>query len=93
MDKEKNTFWVPQYLHRPYQVLFFETEELAGFLLAFFLALMFGGIFWIITFFTVFVLNYFKTRYPRGYLKHIFYTIGLIQFKGAPSSFEKKFCE
>lgn len=84
---------VPQYLHRPYQVLFFEVDELAAFILGLLLALFFGGIFWLLVILSVFLLSYTKKKYPRGYLKHFLYVLGLIGFKNTPSFFEKNFRE
>jgi len=84
---------IPQYLHRPYQVLFFEVDELVVVILTLFLGLCFGSIFWVLTIPVVFLLSYFKKKYPRGYIKHVFYMTGLVVFKGAPNYFETKFEE
>jgi len=84
---------IPQYLHKQHQVLFFESDELALIMFLFLLALMFGYIFWLLLF--VVPIGYFKVKkkFPRGALKHMFYMLGLINFKGTPNYFEKKFYE
>lgn len=84
---------IPQYLHKQHQVLFFESDELAFIMLLFLLALMFGYVFWILLFVLPALYMKIKKKYPRGALKHLFYTIGVISFKGAPSYFEKNYHE
>lgn len=84
---------IPQYLHRPYQVLFFEVDELFALIIMLFLAISFGTIFWVLLVPYMYMLSYFKKKYPRGYLKHLFYVLGLINFKNAPSYYETKFYE
>lgn len=93
MNKDTKRYFIPQYLHRPYQVLFFETEELVMLILGFFLALSFGKVFWILFIILPFLMAKAKRTMPRGYLKHILYLTGLVSFKGAPFSFETKFRE
>lgn len=86
-------FRIPQYLHKPHQILFMDADEFALVITLFFFALIFGYIFWVL----LLVLPYFyfkgKKKYPRGFLKHFLYRLGIIQFKGAPSYFEKRFNE
>jgi len=82
-----------QYLHKPYQVLFFEEDELVLFVILFLLAFIFGGIFWIMIIPCIFGYTTIKKRLPRGHLRHIFYAVGLVGLKGYPSFFENKFIE
>lgn len=84
---------VPQYLHKPYQVLFFEVDELLALVLVFVLALFFGGIFWVLIIPFVYLLSYLKKRFPRGYIRHLFYALGLIKLKNLPTYFENEFFE
>lgn len=86
-------FRVPQYLHKPHQVLFMDADEFAMVIVLFFFALVFGYIFWILLFVIPFFYFKGKKKYPRGFLKHYLYKWGLISFKGAPLFFEKKFNE
>lgn len=88
---EREDLRIPQFLHRPYQVLFFEADELACLVLGFVFILFFG--LWM-TFLLVglaFFLSWAKKRYPRGYLRHMLYKIGLVDLKNAPTYFENKF--
>lgn len=84
---------IPQYLHRPHQILFFDAEDMALIMLLFVLAMMFGYIFWLLLFVVPYIYMKTKKKYPRGTLKHVIYRLGLIHFKGSPSIFEKKFME
>jgi len=92
-NSQTNRLKVPQYLYRPYQVLFFETDELVVLVVMLFFGIVFGGIFWLLIIPTVFLLIHLKKKYPRGYIKHVFYRLGLLTFKNAPTSFERKFNE
>lgn len=92
-NSQTNRLKVPQYLHRPYQVLFFETDELVVLVIMLFLGLCFGGIFWLLMIPVVFLMVHLKKKHPRGYIKHILYQIGLLTFKNAPTSFENRFNE
>ena len=83
----------PQYLSRPFQVLWFEVDELAIFLFTLTVALVYGGLAWI-----VFVaIQYFYTRTkrskPRGFFKHVLYVCGLLKMKNYPGYFHQEFHE
>ena len=82
-----------QYLHKPYQVLFLEEDELVLFTVLFFLAFVFGGIFWILIIPCVFGYASIKKRLPRGHLRHYLYKLGVVNLKGYPSYFEDRFNE
>jgi len=82
-----------QYLHKPYQVLFFEEDELVLFVVLFLLAFVFGGIFWVLIIPCIFGYVSIKKRLPRGHLKHVLYVIGLVTLKGYPNFFEDRFIE
>lgn len=83
----------PQYLSSPYQILWFETDDLAIVMIFFLLALLFGHIFWLMVLVGPYIYTKIKKRYPRGFLRHILYFLGLIKMKGYPSYFEKEFTE
>jgi hypothetical protein len=77
----------PQYLSRPFQVLWFEVDELAIFLFTLTVALIYGGLAWI-----VFVgIQYGYTRTKRS--KHLLYACALLQMKNYPGYFEQEFHE
>lgn len=84
---------MPQALHKPFQVLWFETDDLAIIAIAYSLCLMFGGWFWLVLVVAPVVYMKVKKAYPRGFLKHSLYGIGLMNFKFYPSYFHKKFFE
>ncbi|WP_028845492.1 type IV conjugative transfer system protein TraL [Thermodesulfovibrio thiophilus] len=84
---------IPQYLHKPIQVLFFDADELAMVVLLLFLAMMFGYVFWILLFVVPYVYMKIKKNYPRGALRHMLYRIGLISIKNTPESFQRMFKE
>lgn len=83
----------PRYLSAPFQVLWFETDELAIILMCFVLAMLFGSLFWIGLFAGPYYYGKLKKSYPRGFLKHTLYFIGLSSLKGYPTYFEKEFSE
>ena len=83
----------PQYLSRPFQVLWFEVDELAIFLFTLTIALVYGGLAWI----AFVAIQYFYTRTkrskPRGFLKHVLYVCGFLQMKNYPGYFHQEFHE
>ena len=83
----------PQYLSRPFQVLWFEVDELAIFLFTLTVALIYGGLAWI----AFVAIQYFYTRTkrskPRGFLKHVLYVCGFLQMKNYPGYFHQEFHE
>ncbi len=83
----------PQYLSKPLQVLWFETDELIIFIFSLTLALTFGKLMWIVFF--VFQYFYTKTKRtkPRGFLRHSLYVFGLLKMKNYPDYFEREFRE
>ncbi|MEM7828039.1 MAG: type IV conjugative transfer system protein TraL [Candidatus Aenigmatarchaeota archaeon] len=89
MNNEK----FPQYLHRPYQVLWFETDDMGLLALCFILAIIFGGIFWILLFVVPTVYMKTKAKYPRGYLRHLLYFAGVLPFRKYPEFTVKEWSE
>jgi type IV conjugative transfer system protein TraL len=83
----------PQYLSSPFQVLWFETDELVIVVVFLIFALIFGYLFWLLLFVGPYLYTRLKKKYPRGFLRHVLYFIGLIRLKGYPSYFEKEFFE
>ena len=84
----------PRYLSQPYQLLWLEPDDMMIALLFYLLAMLFGG--WYMYLLIVVVPLYYgkmKRKYPRGFLKHCLYFAGLIDLKGYPSSFIKRFIE
>jgi len=83
----------PQYLSSPFQVLWFETDELIIAFAFLIFALIFGYLFWLLLFVGPYLYTRLKKKYPRGFLRHVLYFIGLIRIKGYPSYFEREFIE
>jgi type IV conjugative transfer system protein TraL len=83
----------PQYLSKPFQVLWFEVDELIIFLFTLTLALIYGKVMWV----AFLAIQYFYTRTkrkkPRGFLKHGLYMLGFIQMKNYPDYFQREFHE
>ncbi|MBN2251597.1 MAG: type IV conjugative transfer system protein TraL [Candidatus Altiarchaeota archaeon] len=83
----------PQYLSSPIQVLWFEADELGIILLFFTLAFLFGNIFYLLMFLGPYVYAKVKTKYPSGFLQHLFYFTGLTRLNFYPDSFTRTFIE
>jgi len=83
----------PRYLSAPYQVLWFETDDIGIICLFTILAMMIGGWFWLFLFLGPYGYTKLKNNYPRGFLKHCFFFAGLVTIKGYPIFFEKTFQE
>jgi type IV conjugative transfer system protein TraL len=83
----------PRYLSSPLQVLWFESDEIALIAICYTLGLLFGLIGWIMMVVVPYLYSRIKKNYPRGFLKHCLYFIGLLHLKGYPIFFEKEFLE
>lgn len=83
----------PQYLSKPIQVLWFEIDELVIFLFTLTVALIYGGITWLLFVASQVLYTRTKRKNARGFLKHILYMLGLLDMKNYPEYFEKEFHE
>lgn len=83
----------PQYLSSPYQVLWFESDELLMILMFFVFSMVFSGWFFPLIIIVPWIYRKIKTKYPRGFLKHCLYFLGLISIKGYPNYFQEEFFE
>lgn len=84
----------PQYLHLPYKVIVFDSDDLGIAVLAMSMALIFQR--WPFVILAIAIpLAYmsFKRGYPRGFAKHVMYFLGIADFEGYPGYFEKTFIE
>lgn len=81
----------PQHLSAPFQVLWFETDELGVLVFFFMLAMMFGSFLWFLVFGGPYIYSRAKRAYPRGFLKHSLYFLGILKMKGYPIFFERRF--
>lgn len=83
----------PQYLNAPLQLAWWEIDVVAVAVFSVYVGLFLRGPFYITMFLLPYLYSKFKKNYPRGFLRHLFYFIGLTEFKGYPSYFEKRFIE
>jgi len=92
----------PQYLSAPYQVLWWETDEVAIMVFSYTVSSTFGKFFelsffalvtWAILLVPYFVYNYYKSKYPSGFFKHMLYFLGLKRVPHYPSYFIHDFSE
>ncbi len=93
MNENNLTQKFPQYLSKPIQILWFETDELILFVFTLTLALIYGKIMWIVFLVTQYFYTRTKRLKPRGFLKHILYLLGLIKIKNYPDYFQREFHE
>ncbi len=84
---------VPQYLHLPVQVLWFDMEEVMVITLLYVVAVIFGGWTWLALFVGPFYYMQVKRRKPRGFLRHFLYQVGIYQLDGYPPPYSRRFYE
>lgn len=84
---------MPQYLHLPLQVLWFDTEELMLIMSIYVMALTMGGYAGLVG--LAGLIWYMKVKHnnPRGFLRHILYGSGVYTLEGYPSPFARRFYE
>lgn len=84
----------PQYLHRPFQVYWFETDELGIGLAGLTLAFLFDS-FLLVGVAILVMLGYCRAKktYPRGFLKHFFYLLGFVRFRAYPNPMVTRYQE
>ncbi|HHL35514.1 MAG TPA: conjugal transfer protein TraL [Desulfobulbaceae bacterium] len=83
----------PQYLSKPFQVLWFEVDELVIFLFCLTATLIYGGWMWIVFPAVQYFYTRTKRKNARGFLKHLLYVLGFVHMKNYPEYFQKEFHE
>lgn len=85
----------PQYLSKPYQVLWLELDDLliVSVSLIVFLIVIGGIAGWALTFLVPYSYGRVKKRHARGFFKHVGYFLGISNFEGYPTYFQQKFME
>lgn len=83
----------PQYLSKPYQILWFESDELIMILMFFILAITLGKIYFVMLIIGPYLYSKGKKSYPRGFMRHCLYFCGFSKMQGYPSYFEEEFIE
>ena len=84
---------VPQFLHLPPQILWFDTHELLILVAAYIGSLFLKGYAWVGMMALAVVVIRFKRQKPRGYIAHLFYRAGLFQLKHYPAPIASRFDE
>lgn len=75
---------MPEYLHLPIQILWFDTGEVAVIVVFYLMAMMFGGLMWIVLLIGPFTLIRYKRSKERGFFQHLIYQFGYAKIKGYP---------
>ena len=83
----------PQYLSKPFQVLWFEIDELVIFLCSLTATLIYGKWMWIVFPAVQYFYTRTKRKNARGFLKHLLYILGFVRMKNYPEYFQKEFHE
>ncbi|MBI3755257.1 MAG: conjugal transfer protein TraL [Deltaproteobacteria bacterium] len=83
---------IPQYLHRPSQTLWWESDEFGLIIFVFILILVFGLKF-IFLGIIPYIYSKIKSKYNRGFMNHLPYMLGLKDIKGYPLFFVRRFFE
>lgn len=83
----------PQYLHRPYRLLWFEMDEILIMVFGYMLSMMFTIKLLLVLPLMVYLFRIEKRKRPRGFFRHLWYRVGIMEFKGYPSYFQRDFRE
>jgi len=84
----------PQYLHKPFQFLWWESDEISVSVIFMTIALLFDSkIWWLLSLVIPAIYIRFKKSAPRGFLKHNLYTAGLLRFKRYPDPIQTEYVE
>ena len=84
---------MPEYLHLPLQVLWFDTPEITMIAMLYIMAALFGGIAWFFLFVGPILVIPYKRAQPRGYFSHLLYVFGWSRLAGYPPYTLTRFAE
>jgi len=82
-----------KYLHKPFRLLWFESDEIFLLFAGLVLGMYVNTLFFLVLIVCAVLSRKFKAKYPRGFVRHISYFLGLLRFKKYPSFFESSFQE
>lgn len=82
---------VPQYLHKPLRILWFDSDDLMIMMVAYIIAMSLGGYLWLGVIAVPVAYIFYKNNKPRGFLRHVFYQLGIYRLQGYPSPYIKRF--
>ncbi len=85
---------VPRYLHLPIQILWFDMEDIAVFIVSYVLAMAMSSIY-VLPFCIALPVLFMrvKSRRPRGFLRHLLYQYGFQKLEGYPPAMTSRFEE
>jgi len=75
---------MPEYLHMPTQILWFDSSEFSMIIVLYLMAMVFGGLTWIALFIGPCIIIPYKRKKERGYFQHLLYKTGFASLKGYP---------
>ena len=84
---------LPQFLHKPVQVLWFDAEEFVVVMATVFVATVVGGLVGWFLFGALFLFIPWKRSKPRGFMPHLAYRWGVVRLKHYPASTQTVFFE
>lgn len=84
---------LPQYLHRPVQILWFGSDEFILVVSTIFVAVVVGGMIgWALILALLLFIPWMWTK-PRGFIPHLAWRWGLVRFRHYPGPTQTRFCE
>ena len=83
----------PRYLSAPLQILFWDTDELCLIKISFTIAMIFGSWSYLLVIVVPWGYGRVKKRYPRGFIRHVFYFAGILKIHNYPDFSEELFLE
>ena len=84
---------LPQYLHKPVQILWFDQQEFILVVATIFVATVVGGLIgWLLVGVLLLFIPWKRTK-PRGFIPHLAYRWGMLRFKGYPGPTQSRFFE
>ena len=89
----KNEWRFPQYLSKPFQILWFDLDDLLFFLFFLYIGQTVGGIFWFLVIIGPYISTKIKRNFARGFGNHFMYFLGLNPIRGYPDFFIVEFLE
>lgn len=84
---------LPQYLHRPVQILWFASDEFILVLSTIFVATIVGGLIGWALILALLLFIPWKRSKPRGFLPHLAWRCGLVSFPHYPGPTQARFFE
>lgn len=84
---------LPQYLHLPVQILWFDTHDIVVLIVGLGFSLLLESILWIPIMATSIAIIVIKSKKPRGWILHSIYRLGLSRLKGYPLPSCRNFSE